>query len=632
MQENIINQDSEKNMRHATSVDSGIGSADEAIDNSQSRTIDSTILTDSSIFKPVELNNITINLSDLEQHINTNPIIRSKDGNHIDPITNLIDLNSQIHVPGLKALYDDLQSSSLVTLEQLKQKHAKALLSDLEQLSKLYNSEVYIYKPQVYKCPTFNQEFYQQILKAPIERSPEYNEEYNNLINKHLELPNKLFLVAKNSAKALLEFDKEGQTLENFRKNFLSAMQEFKDSLVNQTKIDLDRSTILYKGSDNKVRRISLEELKESKDIALSGEQRDFIATSWHQSTFDGGMMWMYLANKNVQDETMFPLPSSRTQIIIDVSDGVKIHNRVYMKSRNPDGLKIPYCEMGLSVDISNMKGDKFMQGCSPKPQIAINMNFLDKETDFYFPGELKNIMKFSDAPVAIDNIRKEAIQGYIQMRGWNKLSEEIDSDKAFTMVVQEVLDWQEDNIPKEQVINDIIGNMIAPSKEEKYNHTLEPQQAVQLFCEVETDTIWREKIASKCLDLFFQKQPSTSKVLDSDTHKSIKKSVISILLPLCSSDAEKKNVEKNVGQMIRECAIEQNIDLSWAEAWKNFKNKISHVISYLTGKETPVQKLRSQHREITRTLDTNFSAKYTNLPNSKIKVGNKRDAKHMAR
>ncbi len=464
-------------------------------------------------------NNITINVSDLEQHIMTSTM-DSK-----DPITNLMVLSSQVHVKGLKSLYDHLQSSSSVTLDQLKQKHQRELLSDLEQFSKLEEAKAR-------KLPIFNQEFYHQILKPPIERSPEYN----NFINKYAELANVTFIVPKNSASALLEFDRDGQTLENFRKNFFSKMQELRDSQVEQAERDYSRMAILYKGLDSKIRQISLQELKESKYIALSDEQRDFIATSWNQGTFESGWAMQYFMKKAAQEEIMPPIVDNRTPILIDVSDGVKIHNKVSMKPLNPTDIteKIPYAEMVLSVDISDMKGNKFMPGCSPKSQIAINMNFFDKNAALNLPEELIKIMKFSNESVAIENIKKDAIKGYIQMlcaqytenaqtfneynfyKGWNSLSEQIGPDKAFKTVIQEVLSGQEDSIQKEKLLNEIMIKIVEPSPDNNYSFTL--QQTVQMFCDVETDTISREKFASKCLDLFFRKQQVS--VLDTKTHQ----------------------------------------------------------------------------------------------------------------
>ena len=88
-------------------------------------------------------------------------------------------------------------------------------------------------------------------------------------------------------------------------------------------------------------------------------------------------------------------LTQNRTQIFIDASDGVKIHNRLVTKlmdMTNPeDPKKVDYVEGATTVDITAMKADTFIPGCATsEPKIEIQLTNLAPDIAFNLPEGLK--------------------------------------------------------------------------------------------------------------------------------------------------------------------------------------------------------------------------------------------------
>jgi hypothetical protein len=86
-----------------------------------------------------------------------------------------------------------------------------------------------------------------------------------------------------------------------------------------------------FKGSDGVVRSVRIEEIRSSKELGLTGEQREFILTCWQQGSFESGWLSGLPTMRGDDSRILFPADSSnRTQIFIDASEGgVKVHNRV---------------------------------------------------------------------------------------------------------------------------------------------------------------------------------------------------------------------------------------------------------------------------------------------------------------
>jgi len=78
------------------------------------------------------------------------------------------------------------------------------------------------------------------------------------------------------------------------------------------------------------VRDVTIEEIRSSAKLGLTGEQRDFILTSWQQGSFESGWLSGLATMRGDDTCILFPANSgNRTQIFIDASEGrVKVHNQ----------------------------------------------------------------------------------------------------------------------------------------------------------------------------------------------------------------------------------------------------------------------------------------------------------------
>ncbi|SPR13742.1 Ulp1 family isopeptidase [Orientia tsutsugamushi] len=574
---------------------------------------------------------VTLNVSDLKSYVANSP--------NPDLIADYLALEWQVHTPGLKGLYDDLQASPQLQLNELENKHAKQLLSDLANLSKLPSMRGILQE--------FKDEFYNEIDKKPEERSVEYK----NFINKCSELSDHMLQPAKCSAQALLEFNKYERDLNSFKQGVFCTIDNYKNSGTAQSKRDFNRAEILYKGPDGVVKEITLQELQESQDLALSNEQRDFLVTSWQQGNFRSGSTAIYGGRKFSSKSTgMIFDGGGRCDILIDASNGTKVHSRyfsTFAESQNIDEERVPCFDSTISVDISNMTGDKFIPGCSSAPQILINMHKFDPAVSVLdIPEGLKVTRSYAEE--AIDNVKKDFVSGALNMicspytekdistqlsketldtkfaRGWRNITETLGLDNALDSIIKEVYSQNSDgkslktepdiqssaNEVMMENILDIVkrARSSVDSSSLHESHSLTLQRAVDHFCKVEFDPILREKFAAKCLDTFFSEQQGN--IYDKNVQKAVEEEVTSILLPLCS-DKEKKEkaiLKKNTSAMVKKLVFQPNNKKGWYGAWENFKNTVSNVVGYLTGQNRKVEKLISSHPEITRSLKRHLS------------------------
>lgn len=566
---------------------------------------------------------VTLNVSDLKSYVANSP--------NPDLIADYLALEWQVHIPGLKGLYDDLQSSPQSQLNELENKHAKQLLSDLANLSKLPSMRGIL--------PEFKDEFYNEVNKKPEERSVEYK----NFINKCSELSDDMLQPAKCSAQALLEFNKYERDLNIFKQGVFCAIDNYKNSGTAQSKRDFARAEILYKGPDGIVKEITLQELQESQDLALSNEQREFLAASWQQGAFRSGSTAIYTGRKFSSKSTgMIFDGGGRCDILIDASNGTKVHSRyfsTFAESQNIDEERLPCFDSTISIDISNMIGDKFIPGCSSAPQILINMHKFDPAVSVLDVPEGLKVTR-SYAKEEIDNVKQDFVSGSLNMicsqytnkdisaqlsqetldtkfaRGWRNITETSGLDNALNSIIKEVYSQNSDNkslktepdiqsSANEVIMEDILdivkrarSGIDSSSLHESQSLTL--QKAVDHFCKVEVDPILREKFAGKCLDMFFSEQQGN--IYDKDVQKAVEEEVTSILSPLCN-EKEKGTLKKNTSAMVKKLVSQYNNKKGWHGTWENFKKKVSNVIGYLTGRNSKVEKLMSSHPEITESL-----------------------------
>jgi hypothetical protein len=167
-----------------------------------------------------------------------------------------------------------------------------------------------------------------------------------------------------------------------------------------------------------------------------------------------------------------------------------------------------------------------------------------------------------------------------------------------FVNTVTAVLSSEEPNETKQkklEILKDIRPeSIISETKENSYVLNM------QAYCMVEHDPVKRDKFASTQLDKF--SETCTGK-LDNEEKERIKQVVIDIMKPLCKDKNEEKDLEKNAGKLVRECASQAGITKSWSQAWSKFKDNIGNVVNYIMGKENEVSKIMSRNPEITETL-----------------------------
>ncbi|KJV55946.1 ulp1 protease family, C-terminal catalytic domain protein [Orientia chuto str. Dubai] len=560
---------------------------------------------------------VTLDVSDLKPYILNTP--------SPDPIADYMILERQIHTPGLKKLYNDLQASQQLSLSEIEQKHTRSLLEDLAEASKLPSI-------RATGLPEFEEGFYGEGNKKPEDRSAKYVD----FIKKYSELQDSMGCVAKCSAQALLQFTKSTQDFNTLKQAVQSSIDNFKNSNDAQSKLDFNRAPILYKGPDNIVKEITLQELQESKDIPLSGEQREFIASSWQQGTFRAGNTAIYSRKKSAtKGFGMIFDAEGRGDIFIDASDGVKVHSiysTTFAESPDYPEVRKPFFDSALSVDISNMNGDKFIPGCSVTPKILVNMHKSELAVDILdIPQEVK--VTRSQALQEIENVKRDFVSGALHMvcsqykakdvssklsqedldtscsRGWNSIKEMIGEDQALSSIIKELYSQNhDDSVIVENILDVATRAMSSEVELPPKSDPLTLKKVVEQFCKIQADPILREQLASQCLDLFFSKQQGD--LGNQDIQASIDEEVASILSPLCSSKSETARLKKNVSAMVQKLVSQHNTGQGWSGAWKSFKQLVSSVIEYLTGKSSRLQKFMASYPKISQSLKKHLSAK----------------------
>lgn len=263
-----------------------------------------------------------ISSSDLEIYVDSAEATSEK-----HPLSNWLSLQSQIYVEGIHELHSTLNQNPAPDIEQIRKDNAAKLLRDLERVSKrqdLNNSRVQI--------PEFKQEFYEELSKPIAERS----QEYNNFIQACCdELKPSRHLPEVIAAQALQKLDEPNLDFSDFKKSFEKNIHKYKEPYKAQTTADHNRGAILYKGPDGKTRHLTVEELMNSEEVNLSGEQRDFVQSSWQQGAFFCGWFNGLPQSARMQGandtRNLVPYNSPNfTQTFIDASDGnVKVYNRL---------------------------------------------------------------------------------------------------------------------------------------------------------------------------------------------------------------------------------------------------------------------------------------------------------------
>ena len=403
---------------------------------------------------------------------------------------------------GLTAFRTALNSPSIVDsaegLKNLKEQHLRGLLEDLEKLSK--REELNDVRSKDF--PKFNPDFYNEVNESEEQRSPEFKK----FLTRCSELTADHHCVERISALMLIEAVKPEASLESLKTSLDNHLQDYKQQYASQTVKDIGlRELILLKDGSGQTKPITMEELANSKEISLTGEQRDFIKSAWQQGSFGAG--W-FAANTSTYDQHKDRMTKfSQNALLIDMSHTSKVQviNQVksgWKSASDPDIRFGPRATGTLVVDITSMKGEEYIPGCvSAKPKIEVIVAKYDKDFDF-IPGKLvkTSSQAYNDVTQSADTDFK---------KGYYEAAKSHDEKIAGLALVQ---------LPKD--------------KPERY------KAAIERFQSKESDPVKLEQFTSKQIDKFSKEQKA---VLSSEEKDRIKAGLITILEPLCKNDQEKK-------------------------------------------------------------------------------------------
>lgn len=556
---------------------------------------------------------VKIDISELDKYI------RGASNSAPNPVTDWMALKSQLQVNGLKSFHDALSQEPLPSLTTIKTEYSALLLSDLELISKRRENN-----SERRQMPKFKKEFYEELRLPFNERS----EAYREFVTEYSKLDASKHAVEAISAKALLDLDNPESSITSIKANLNGNLDIYKREYSDQTLRDHKRALIGFKGRDGVVRNVAIEEIRSSAKLGLTGEQRDFILTSWQQGSFESGWLSGLATMRGDDSRILFPANSgNRTQIFIDASEGrVKVHNRVVTQlmdmtdAQNPK--KVDYVEGATTIDITAMKADRFIPGCATaEPKIEFQLTKVAADIAFNLPEGLK----VEDVPdhlrvatkvkelgikaslYAIVNSTRDAagaeglLEGVVSKERADKLIADA-RKKHGNEIFSRIGKIEDPFVRAEAIILQLEEdkNLLVDSPDHKFH-----QRAVELYCKAEKDPELRKQFAMEHLDGFLKQQKSTS--LNDEMVGKMQEAIVSILSPICKDQKEKSVLEKNAAKLVRQCATDVGKKMSWSQAWERFKDRVSDIVGSLIRSDNSIKKIITQHPKLKQTLQSNL-------------------------
>ncbi|PCJ29082.1 MAG: hypothetical protein COA94_02650 [Rickettsiales bacterium] len=501
----------------------------------------------------------------------------------ITPLANWMTLKSQIYTEGLKEFHVSLNKTPPMTIEQIREQHSKALLHDLEMITKRQALVEY-------NIPPFQEAFYKEINK-PNDRS----EEYNNFVIACSEIQIDAHFIERVSAQALLKLNENNVTVKILQEHIDRELSNYLEEHKRETARDLSRTAILLKTENGMVRGSFVEEIMTSKEINLTGEQREFIISSWQQGLFDLGwaascVSVLHKAHPDMENIWGMDTPRDRTSIFIDTSDGeVKILNRskIILRSQDdPEGELKPYLEMLASVNITGLTSNEFIPGCATAPpEIRFDINRINENLEFTIPENL-TLSKTSNPLDAYTRLRKDTIEEYfdsikndrpISSFAWEGLKNIMGDAESIKYAATHIH-------PKSEKLKATLLKKINILADEASNHPVnfsDLSTASIAFCSTESDKEKQEEFTSKLLASCSTHQTITT--LGDREIDSMEEAVVSIMTPLLDYSNE-DSLRKNAKKIIRESSSKLGIKFSWSQRWEQLKDNTSNLFTTLTG------------------------------------------------
>ncbi|MFY9589371.1 hypothetical protein [Rickettsia endosymbiont of Halotydeus destructor] len=554
------------------------------------------------------INAIKIDLNDLNTYRDN---LSLEEANNSHPVTNLLMLKSELQVEGLKTLRDSLSSSTKPSLPELKEK----LLKDLELLTKRKDFQDVKNIKRKSENFEFKTEFYEEIKKPFTERSPELNNFLTSCANLIDASGGKNTLTTTEviSAKMLLELDQPDITSENMAASLENRLNTYKQEVQEQTTKDIGgtttdirgntvqvnpRAEILFKDKSGNTKIINAETLKN--ESSLTGEQKDFITTLWHQGTFGAGWFPINAYTENFQDKMQQLYPNGtpdmnreRDFLMIEVAED----NKVIVQSRSNMGIHIDratsnesvdYAQGVLKVDITNLKGKDFTPGCaSAMPEMNVYISEFNKNIRYDLPFELK-----TSTGLQHDDPRKTLMK---------------DKKNAYT---NEIIN----NGPKAEQALDSLSELLNIDAELLPTEGRRQRLAVECYNKIESGKEKQKKFSKKQLEKYCDENNIV--FLDDKEMKRLKAGIISILEPIVKDEKERATLENNIGAALRRCAKMENKEMSFAQKWRA---TIIDPIKQLFKKDK-LEEIIAQHPEIVKVFTQASSTKTSLSQQSPLK------------
>ncbi len=301
-------------------------------------------------------------------------------------ITEVLMLQAQVQLKGLKALHDALKDTSKLatslkanTEEEKRQllfdMYAPNLLGDLKALS--HRADL-----KTGEKSTIPEDF---SLERLTKEATAGDKPLNGFIDECAELSSTGWYIEKFSAKMLQGLQKPlvGQEmlkdrLDTLKKTLNTDLEEYKaegrvqsEKDIGGEKKDISRDIIILKDKDG-IKAIGFKKLEKLYHSGgLKKEQFEFIATQWHQGTYTGGGGAINLLISQAAQDGVVPYlnNSDKVSLFIDLSEEGKVilQNHLNVKSLDMDTSETKeYKHAIFTADISNLKSDAgFIPGCA---------------------------------------------------------------------------------------------------------------------------------------------------------------------------------------------------------------------------------------------------------------------------
>ncbi|MDG1436227.1 MAG: hypothetical protein P8P83_00310 [Rickettsiaceae bacterium] len=318
--------------------------------------------------------------------------------NH-DYITDLKNLQSQLHVNGINELRNALLNADLVTPEGLDAYNNNLprlkgmLLEDLQNAIKIPEL---IPSLKGLKDKTSDQP---NITPEDLEKIASYGANQN-------------FLESV-SDKILLDLNKDELSPKDIQTNLDKYLSDYKIGQQQFTINDSNRYLIAVKDKAGQMKSITMSDLG---TLGLTGEQKDSIWLLCHQGNISGATIPIKA------EEDIGIKATSKVDVLIDMSDDKVVVNScsegVWIDNNDPERGWQPYIKGAIKLDITKLKGAELIPGCSSavdnKDILRFQLKNVYSEGNFSLP----NALQTSTSPGAnwTEEIQDVAKKSYLAM------------------------------------------------------------------------------------------------------------------------------------------------------------------------------------------------------------------------